>query len=356
MDLKNRTGGRDFMKKSTAIAASASIALTMLLAGCGAGNTTSSQTTAGSSGGSSGGKYTIAIVPKLVGIPYFEAAQKGAEQAGKDLGVNVLYTGPTAADSAQQVKVVEDLIAKHVNVIAIAPDDPAAVQPVLQKAKQQGIHVMDWDTPAGDISELSVHQIDDDQYGRHVADLLVKYMGDAGDYAILTGGLSAANLNTWIDAAQKEVQEKYPKLHLVTPKVGTDEKQQVAHQKALDLLKAYPNLKGFMCFSTQTPLGAAQAVKEQNDVGKVFVVGTALPKDSSSFLKDGSLSAATLWDPSKLGYLTVEMAKDLLDGKKPTDGMNVPNVGNIQVKSDGKTIIMGPPADFTKDNADQFNF
>ncbi|MCL6443499.1 MAG: autoinducer 2 ABC transporter substrate-binding protein [Alicyclobacillus sp.] len=345
--------------KKTAIMVSF-VALSTVIAGCGASNTGTTNT-AGSNqaaGGStsSGHPLTIALVPKLVGIPYFNASQEGAEKAGKDLGVNVIYTGPTQADSAAQVKVVEDLIAKHVDVIAVAPDDPAAIQPVLQKAKQAGIKVMDWDTPAGDISQISVHQIDDEVYGRHIADLLAEKMGGKGDYAIITGGLSAANLNAWIDAAEKEMKEKYPNMHLVTNPVPSDEKQQVAHQKALDLLKAYPTLKGFMTFSTPAPLGAAQAIEDQHLIGKVFDVGTALPKDSAPFLKDGSLSVATLWDPAKLGYLTVYLAKDLASGKMPTDGEDIPNVGKIQVKPDGKTVIMGPPTDFTKDNVDQFNF
>jgi simple sugar transport system substrate-binding protein/rhamnose transport system substrate-binding protein len=89
---------------------------------------------------------------------------------------------------------------------------------------------------------------------------------------------------------------------------------------------------------------------------KVAVVGTALPTDSKPYLEDGSLRVATLWDPAKLGYLTVVLAKEMLEGKAPVDGQEVPNVGKITVWEDGKTVVMGPPADFTKENAGQFNF
>ena len=130
-------------------------------------------------------------------------------------------------------------------------------------------------------------------------------MGDKGDYAIITGGLSAANLNGWIDAGLAYAKTKYPKLHLVTDKVPSDEKQQIAYQKALDLIKAYPKLKGIIGVSTPSPLGAAQAVQEKGLKSKIAVVGTALPTDSRPYLEDGSLRVATLWDPGKLGYLTV---------------------------------------------------
>jgi len=221
-------------------------------------------------------EITIVVMPKLVGIPYFNASETGALQAGKDLGVNVIYTGPSTADAAQQVRMIEDLIAKGVDAIAVAPNDPAALTPVLRKAKQAGILVLDWDTPADQsVVDLSVHQIDDQEYGQHIWDLLVEEMGDTGDYAIVTGGLSAANLNGWIDAGLSYAKTKYPKLNLVTDRVPTDEKQQIAYQKTLDLLKAYPTLKGIVGVSTPAPLGAAQAVQEKGVADKVAVVGTA---------------------------------------------------------------------------------
>jgi ABC-type sugar transport system substrate-binding protein len=329
-----------------------------MLTACGVNTPATTPKEQSSQTGAKNGKLKIAVVPKLVGIPYFNASEKGVKKAGQDLGVDVIYTGPTQADAAQQVKVVEDLISQKVDVIAVAPDDPASLTPVLKKAKEQGIKVMDWDTPADQsVVEASVHQIDDEVYGRHITDLLVQKMGtDSGEVAILTGGVSAANLNTWIDWAKKEAQEKYPNLKFVGDKIATDEKQQVAYQKTLDLLKANPNLKGIMAFSTPAPLGAAQAIQEKGLQGKVAVVGTALPTDSKPFLTDGSLSEATLWDPEKLGYLTVAVAKDLAEGKKPSNGQQIPNVGKIEVKSDGKTIIMGPPTDFTKENAGNYSF
>ncbi len=302
-------------------------------------------------------KMTIVVMPKLVGIPYFNASEVGAKKAGVDLGVNVIYTGPTTADAAEQVRMLEDLISKGVNAICVAPNDPAALSPVLKKAKAAGIVVLDWDTPADkNLVDLSVHQIDDKVYGQHNWDLLVKEMGDTGDYAIITGGLSAANLNGWIDAGLEYAKTKYPRLHLVTTKVPSDEKQQIAYQKALDLIKAYPNLKGIIGVSTPAPLGAAQAVQEKGLKGKIAVVGTALPTDSRPYLEDGSLRVATLWDPSKLGYLTVVLANDLLKGKKPVDGQDVANVGKIRLWADGKTVIMGPPSDFTKENAKNYAF
>jgi len=303
-------------------------------------------------------EYTILVMPKLVGIPYFNASETGALQAGKDLGVNVIYAGPTQADAAAQVKMIEDYISRGVDAIAVAPNDPAALTPVLRRAKQRGILVMDWDTPADkSVVELSVHQIDDKVYGEHNWDLLVEAMGtDEGEYAIITGGLAAANLNTWIDHGLAYAKEKYPNLKLVTERIPSDEKQQEAYRKTLDLLRAYPNLKGIIGISTPAPIGAAQAVEERGLQDKVAVVGTALPNDSAPYLKSGALKVSTLWDPAKLGYLTVALAVKRLNGEEVYDGMEISNVGVIDVWDDGITVIMGPPTDFTADNVGQFDF
>ena len=277
--------------------------------------------------------YTILVMPKLVGIPYFNASETGALQAGEDLGVNVEYAGPTQADAAAQVKMIEDYITRGVDAIAVAPNDPAALSPVLKKAREEGILVLDWDTPADNkLVDYSVHQIDDQAYGEHIVDLLVEEMGtDEGDYAILTGGLSAANLNSWIDYGLDYAEEKYPDLNLVTERIPTDEKQQEAYSKTLNLLRAYPNLKGIIGISTPAPIGAAQAVEERGLSDEVAVVGTSLPNDSRPYLKSGALDVATLWEPDKLGYLTVYVALEALKGNEITDGMEVPEVGKIEV-------------------------
>jgi ABC-type sugar transport system substrate-binding protein len=329
-----------------------------ILAGCvsseSAGSKSGSETT--DNGSDSSDKIKIAVVPKLVGIPYFNASEVGAKRAGEELGVEVIYTGPTQGDAAQQVRVIEDLISQQVDVIAVAPNDSASLTPVLKKARDAGIHVMDWDTPADpEVVEISVSQIDNEAFGRHITQMLVEQMGtDSGDFAIVTGGMSAANLNLWIDWAMKEVEENYPNLNLVTEKIPTNEKQQEAYQKTLDLLRAYPELKGIMGFSTVAPLGAAQAIEERGLENDVALVGTALPTDSLPFLENGSLDVAALWDPEKLGYLTVALAKDLVEGKMPADGQEVPKVGKIEVRD--KTVIMGPPTDFTADNAADYDF
>ncbi len=301
---------------------------------------------------------TIVVMPKLVGIPYFNASEVGALEAGKELGIEVIYTGPTEGDAAQQVQMIEDLLIRGIDSLAIAPNDPDAVSPVLQKCAEEGVLVVDWDTTAkGDDVKYSIHQIDDKAYGEFIWDKLVEAMGtDSGEYAIVTGYLTAANLNTWINYGLDYAKTKYPNLKLVTDPVPSDESAQEAYTQTLALLAAYPDLKGIVGVSTPAPIGAAMAIQEKGLQDKVAVVGSSMPTDSAPYLKDGSLDFGILWDPGMLGKLTVYVAHYELNGTKIENGMEVPGVGAITLLDDGKTIIMGPPSVWTAENVDQFKF
>ncbi|MDO4547403.1 MAG: autoinducer 2 ABC transporter substrate-binding protein [Clostridia bacterium] len=301
---------------------------------------------------------TIVVMPKLVGIPYFNASEVGAIAAGEELGIDVVYTGPTEGDAALQVQMIEDLLIRGIDCLAIAPNDPDAVSPVLQRCNEEGVLVVDWDTTAnGDDVKYSIHQIDDQYFGEFIWDKLVEAMGtDEGEYAIVTGYLTAANLNTWINYGLEYAAEKYPNLTLVTDPVASDESAQEAYTQTLALLAAYPNLKGIVGVSTPAPIGAAMAVQEKGLQDTVAVVGSSMPTDSAPYLKDGSLDFGILWDPAQLGKLTVYVAHYELNGIEITDGMEIPGVGAIELREDGKTIIMGAPSVWTAENVDQFNF
>lgn len=291
--------------------------------------------------------YKIVVMPKLVGIPYFTATGEGAEKAGEELGVEVIYNGPTTADAAEQVKMLEDYITQGVDAICVAPNDAAALDPVLKKARENDILVLDWDTEATkDLVDASVHQISDKELAEHLIDKMVENMGtEEGDWAIVTGGLSASNLNLWIKYGREYAEEKYPGLNLVADPYPTDEKQDVALSTAKDIMKAYPDVKGIFCVSTPAPIGVAQGIREMGLQDKVTVVGTCVKEDCQDVLSDGALDLGCLWNCQDLGYLTVGVAKALLDGAELGTEIEIEGFGTFAVEGE-KNIILGPPEDY----------
>ncbi|MFD1953254.1 autoinducer 2 ABC transporter substrate-binding protein [Paenibacillus thailandensis] len=317
------------------------------------GETAGSTPTSGSAE-PGGDRYTIALVPKSTDNPYFKVANDGAQEAGDDLGVEVLYQGPRTADAAGQAKTIEALADAGVDLIAVSANDPDLLAPALRRAREKGIKVVTWDSDASaNARDFFINMADPETLGRHLMDTLASHTGQSGEFAVLTGALSAANLNEWIKWIRVQREQYYPgmKLAEVAP---TDDDPQKAYAAAKQLLEEHPNLAGIIGNSSIATPAAAQAVQEAGKAGEIKVVGLSTPVLIGPYLRDGSAQMATLWSPKRLGYLTVALAKQYLDGTLPENGQYVRNVGSIRVNGD--TVIMGEPLDFTKENVGQYDF
>ena len=236
----------------------------------------------------------------------------------------------------------------------MVPNDAKALEPVFAKAKEKGIIVLTHESPDQVGNDYDLELIDNVEFGRHHWDKLVEYMGDSGQYAIFVGSLTVPLHNLWADEGLKYAAEKYPNLELVTERIPCGEDQELSKQKTLELIKAYPDLKGIIGFGSLGPPGAAQAVKEKGLEDQIAIVGTVIPGHAAPYLKDGSLKHGILWDPKDAGYSMTWVAQQLLDGKEITDGMEVPGVGKISL--DGNVIKVDAMIDITADNAEDFGF
>lgn len=309
---------------------------------------------ANTKGGADHKPYRIALVPKGVEIPYFKFAAEGAQEAAGDYGDEVIFAGPKTAGAEEQIRVIEDLIEQDVDLIALSANDPDKLVPVLMKAKQRGIKVITWDAdtlPAA--REFFVNMVEPETLGRHLMDTMALAMGEKGEFAVMTGSLSAANLNEWLKWIRIQQEEFYPNMKLVEV-VPTNDDVAKAEELGRRLLAEYPHLGGVLGNSSVGPPGAAKAVREAGKAGQVKVVGLSNPNLMKEYLKDDSAQIATLWSPKKLGYLTIALAHRYLSGEKPSDGQQIDKAGSIRVNGD--MVIMGEPLDFTKDNVDQYDF
>ena len=322
--------------------------MALSLMACGGGNkatTTESSKAAAAGDTASSGEKNVVFMPKLVGIPYFTTCNEGAQEAAKELGITCTYNGPTTADAAQQVTMLEDYIAQGVDAIAVAPNDPAAMASVLKKANDAGILVMDWDTQADpSLTKVSVCQVNDQKFGEHMVDKLIEYMGtDSGQIALVTGGLSAANLNAWIKASKDYLAKKYPNIEIVNngDPYPTDEKQDVAYSTTKDIMKAYPNVIGILGYSTPSAPGCGEAIRDLGLQDKVTLVANGVEADIQDVLSDGSLDCGNLWNTQDLGRITMAVASYLLQGKELKNGEKIPGWDQpIILSEDGHNVYM----------------
>jgi rhamnose transport system substrate-binding protein len=354
--LKARSAG-GFMRRHrrftavVAITAAAALALT----GC----TKKNDTGSGSASGGTGAKtYKVAFVPKLQGVPYFEAMNSGGKKAASELGnVQWLYQGPTQADAAAQADIVRSYIQQKVDALIVAPNDPDSMAPLLQQAKAAGIHVATSDTDApNSVREVFVNQATAEGIGQGLTDALLKAMGGKGKYAIVSCGQTAENLNSWIKVQKAYTARKYPQAQIVDT-VYAGEDQAKATQMATDLMNAHPDLTGLVGECTTSAPGVAQAVKDAGKIGKVFTVGLGTPQSMKPYLANGSSSAAILWDVENLGYLTAWAGGQIAQGKQFQATNKVSDaLPAIKYDASTKTLLLGPALAITKDNVDKFNY
>src|SRR5678816_3942026 len=311
----------------------------------------------GNSGGGGGGdKLTIAFLPKSKGNQYFVTCEKGARKAADELGVELLFDGPTNTDPAKQNEIVENWITLGVDAIAAACENRDGISTALKKAQEKGIKVLTYDSDANpDARAFFVNQATAEGIGQALMDTAAQLCGEEGEFAIITATLTAANMNEWRKHIQARLAEKYPKMKLVDTKPCDDQKDK-AQQEATNLLGANPNLKCVMAICSPAVPGAAEAVKQQGKVGAVKVLGLGLPSENKAYVKDGVTQAVILWKVEDLGYLTVKAATDLVNGKLQAGATSYDagKLGKMEIKGDN--ILLGKPFVFTKENIDGFNF
>src|SRR3954470_1639434 len=343
--------------RSTRLTASLGLAALLTLTACGEGSGGSASSDSGGSGGSGGSDFTLPFVPKLQGIPYFEAMNTGGQAACKDLGWTWLYQGPVEADPAAQADIVRSYIQQGVDALIVAPNDPDSMAPLLKQAADAGIKVATSDTDAPDsVRQVFVSQASTEGTGQALTDALMDAMGGKGKYAIVSCGQTAENLNSWIEVQKTYTAQKYPDAQIVDT-VYAGEDQAAATQMATDLMNALPDLTGLVSECTSSAPGVAQAVRDAGRIGQVFTVGLGTPKSMLPYLTDGSSSASILWDVENLGYLTAWAGVQLSAGKD-FQATNKVNSDMTDVAYDDKTkvLLLGPPLRITKDNAGQYNY
>ena len=299
-------------------------------------------------------KITVALMPKSKGDPYFVSCRKGAESAAAELGVELLWDGPTETDAAKQNEVVEAWITKGVDVIAVSVQNPEAISTVLRKAKERGIGVLTWDADAEpDARDFFMNQATAQGIGYQLVDEANRVLDGQGKFAIITSTLTAANQNEWIKYIKERMKE-YPGLELETTKPGEDLLDR-AMQETQNVLKAYPEVKLIMAISAPAVPGAAEAVKQSGRTD-VKVIGLSLPNMCKPYIHAGIVDCIVLWNTGDLGYLTVEAAAGLKRGTlhAGVTEFEAGRLGTLQV--DGSEVVLGKPFVFNAGNVDQFDF
>ena len=307
--------------------------------------------------------FKIVYIGKNTGNPYFDSINGGFVDACKQIGCQYEFVAPATAEATSQIPIIEAQIQRGVNVIAIAPNSPDAMNQVLDEARAKGILVL---AVNGDLVGNESHRdanilpVDFTKTGPNQVELMGSLIGYKGDIAILSATTEAPDQNTWIAAMKKTLAEdpKYKDMKLVATVYGDDQPEKSTTEMEA-LLSNYPDLVGVIAPTTVGVAAAAQVVQQRGIADKVHVTGLGLPSEMRDFIKDGTVKAFQLWSPYNEGWLAAYFADGVLNGTIKNEvgtKFDVPNLGSITI---GDKNVMNTQAElttFNSDNIDKFNF
>lgn len=309
-----------------------------------------------------GRKFSIATVVSIDGVAWFDRMRVGVEQFAKDTGHDAWELGPTQADAAAQVQIVESLIAQGVDAICIIPSSVEAVEPVLKKARERGIVVISHEASSLKNIDFNIESVDNKVFGEKMMEKLAQAMGGEGKYVATVGSLTWASQNEWIDAGIAYQKSKYPKMQEATGRIETNADANVDYTKLKEVLTTYPDLKGILGSPMPTSAGAGRLIAESNLKGKVFFSGTGLVSVAGQYLKDGDIQYIQFWDPASAGYAMNVLAAMALAGKKDEikAGLDLGLEGysalTTPVGANANLLFGEGSIGVTKDNVGDYNF
>lgn len=288
-------------------------------------------------------KPVIATVVKISGIPWFDRMNTGVvafQESNADVVAS--QSGPATADSAQQLQIVNDLVAKGVNALAVVPMDPAVLEGTLQRAMERGIVVVTHEADNQMNTNANVEAFDNADYGAALNERLAECMGKEGKWTTFVGSLGSRTHMQWVGAGEENAK-KYAGMQLVDANNESFDDANATYEKAKEILRKHPDIKGFQTSAGNDVLGVGRAIDEAGLSGKICLVGTGLPNPSADLLESGAITAIGFWDPQKAGMAMNTIAKLLLEKKELTDGMDlgVPGYEKVSVKQGaGKGLLV----------------
>ena len=276
------------------------------------------------------GKPVVALVVKTLNHPFFIDMQRGAEEAAKVAGVElIVQAAEREIDVERQMQIIENLIQRKVHVLVVAPSGSREIVPVVLKANQAGIPVLVVDTRV-DLVALqaaggkTVTFIGSDNYagGKLAGEFLAGKMGGTAQVAILEGipghETGDARLRGFRDALKTS-----PGMEIVASQPANWERDQ-GYNVAQNILQAHPGVNAIFAANDLMALGAIEAIAAAGKTGRITVVGFDALDEARAAVTKGTMAGTVAQDPAQMGRVSIEWAARVLKGETPPADIGVP--------------------------------
>jgi ribose transport system substrate-binding protein len=288
-----------------------------ILSACSSEGDTSKQANSGDK------KETIRIgfVMKTLSNPFFNAMEKGAQKASKELGIEIKVQAAKEETSFQeQIDIVENMITNKVDAIVIAPAGSIEIVPIVKKAMDAGIPVINVDNridegAAKDAGLKTVPYVGASNLdgGYLAGQYLVKQLNGKGKVAVIEGIQGVDNAEQRKEGALKAFKEN-SSIEVVASQSANWETEQAVNITA-NILQANPDLKGIFAANDMMAFGAVKAIEAAGKTGKVLVTGYDALDQAIEYIKGGEMLSTVDQNPADMGYYSVKFALDAINGK-----------------------------------------
>ena len=262
-------------------------------------------------------KKLIGVVSKGQAHQFWQAIHAGAVSASRDYGVDILWNGPAdETDIARQIQIVESMVARHVDGLAVAPtESKALVQPV-EAAVKLGIPVTIYDSGLDATDYMSFVATNNYEAGEMAARKLGTLLNGKGKVIAINHMPGSASSMAREKAFAATLEKEFPGIQIVGSQYGMSDRAKVL-AAAENLLTAHPDINGVFASAESSSVGAALALKARKLAGKVRFVAFDSSPDLVQDLQDGTIDALIAQDPFKIGYKAVQLLAEKFRGGQP---------------------------------------
>ena len=245
--------------------------------------------------------------------PFFEGTTQGAQDAAAELGIELIVKGPDRADVQQQIEIVENMIAMKVDGIAIGPTDSMALKPLIDKAMEQGIQVVTFDTDSADSARLGYIGTDNVSAGRHMGEVLGTLLDGKGNVLVSMGVPTQQNLKERLDGVKAVLAEKYPEIQIIDEQSGQgDPSKTLANIE--DMVNAHPEFDALIGIDAAAGPAVVTAWKAKGLTQPVIVFDDT--DDILKGVRDGQITVTLAQSQYLWGETIVKELNDACDGKE----------------------------------------
>jgi ribose transport system substrate-binding protein len=262
----------------------------------------------------------IALIMKTLTNPFFVEMEKGARQAQQETQIDLQVKTATQETSIeQQIQLVENEIKLNAKAIVIAPGDSTRLVPILKKAQDAGIPIVNIDNRlSGEamktegMKPVPFISVDNEKGAYQAAKYIAEKLHEPTEVAVIEGIRAADNAQMRKRGAERGFRSN-PALRIVASETA-NWKIDEAYAVARNLLKAHPKVGVLFCANDMMAIGAAKYLQEAGKT-KVTVIGFDALDEAKAAIRAGHMAVTVNQQPDQQGYLGVMTALKLLKGE-----------------------------------------